>query len=58
VSIVLFTMLFYVARYYLHGRHVEVVTIIESSLDTRQGDPLGGPLFALGPLSNFPKDHA
>jgi hypothetical protein len=27
--------------------HGEGVTLIESSLGTRQGDPLGGPLFAL-----------
>jgi hypothetical protein len=33
--------------YYQHGRHVEGVTIIESSSSTKQGDPLGGPLFPL-----------
>jgi hypothetical protein len=33
--------------YYQHGRHMEVVTIIESFLGMRQGDPLGGFLFAL-----------
>jgi len=49
-NIVPFTRLFYGIHYplyYQHGRHVEGVTIIESSLGMRQGDPLGGPLFAL-----------
>ncbi len=45
-----FIRLFYgthFSLYYQHGRHVEGVTIIESSLGTRQGDPLKGLLFAL-----------
>jgi hypothetical protein len=49
-NIVPFTMLFYGTHYplyYQHRRHVEGVTIIESSLGTRQGDPLRGPLFVL-----------
>jgi hypothetical protein len=32
--------------YYQHGQHKEGVTIIESSLGARHGDPLRGP-FAL-----------
>jgi len=50
VNIVPFTKLFYDVHsslYYLHGQHEEGVTIIESFLSTRRGDPLGGPLFAL-----------
>jgi hypothetical protein len=50
VNIVPFTKLFYGVHsslYYQHGLHVEGVIIIESSLGTRQGDPLGGPLFTL-----------
>jgi hypothetical protein len=50
VSIVPFTRLFYDVHsffYYQHGRHVEGVTIIESSSSTRQGDPLRGLLFVL-----------
>jgi hypothetical protein len=49
-SIIFYIILFYGVHstlYYQHGWHVEGVTIIESSLGTRQGDPLGGPLFAL-----------
>ncbi len=49
-NIVPFIMLFYGVHsfsYYQHGRHVEGVTIIESSLGTRQGDSLGGSLFVL-----------
>jgi hypothetical protein len=49
-NIVPFTMLFYGANsflYYQCGWHVEGVIIIESYLSTRQGDPLGGPLFVL-----------
>jgi hypothetical protein len=45
-----FTNLFYgdhYSLYYQHGWHVEGVTIIESSLGTRQRDPLGGILFPL-----------
>jgi hypothetical protein len=48
--IVPFTKLFYGVHsslYFQHGQHVEGVTIIESSLGTKQGDPLKGPLFAL-----------
>ncbi len=43
-------MLFYGAHfsfYYQHGQHVEGVTIIESFLGMKQGDPLRGPLFVL-----------
>jgi hypothetical protein len=50
VNTVPFTMLFYGAHsflYYQHGWHVEGVTIIDSFLSTRHGDPLGGLLFAL-----------
>jgi hypothetical protein len=50
VNIIPFTMLFYGTHsslYYQHGWHVEVVTIIESSLGIRQGDPLRGLLFVL-----------
>jgi hypothetical protein len=42
VNIVPFPKLFYRAHfslYYQHGWHVEGVTIIESSLGIRQGDP-------------------
>jgi hypothetical protein len=47
-NIVPFSILFYGVHssfYYQHGRHVEGVTIIESSSCTKQGDPLGGLLF-------------
>jgi len=57
-NIVLFTRLFYGIHYpfyYQHERHVEGVTIIESSLSTRQGDPLGGPLFVLAHYRTFLK---
>jgi hypothetical protein len=50
VGIVFLTKLFYGVHYFLyyqHGQHVEGVTIIESSFGTKQGDPLGGPLFDL-----------
>jgi hypothetical protein len=50
VKIVHFTKLFCGAHsslYYQHGQHVERVAIIESSSSTKQGNPLGGPLFAL-----------
>jgi len=50
VNIGPFTKLFYdihFSLYYRHGQHEEGVTIIESSLSIRQGDPLGGLLFAL-----------
>ncbi len=43
-------MLFYGVHssiYYQHGQHEEGITIIESSSSMRQGEPLGGPLFAL-----------
>jgi hypothetical protein len=33
--------------------HVEGVTIIESSLGMRQGDPLGGPLLVLAHYRAF-----
>ncbi len=33
--------------YYQHGWHVEGVIIIESFLNMKQGDHLGGPLFVL-----------
>ncbi len=49
-SIIPVTMLFYgihFSLYYQHGWHAEGVTIIESSSSTKQGDPLGGPLFVL-----------
>jgi hypothetical protein len=48
--IIPFIGLFYGAHsslYYQHGRHVEGVTIIESSSNTWQGDPLKGPIFVL-----------
>jgi len=47
MNIVSFTKLFVVLIffYYQHGGHVEGVTIIESSLSTRQGNPLKGLLF-------------
>jgi len=51
MNIVSFINLFYGVHssfYYQHGQHeLKGVTIIESSLGTRQGDPLKGPLFAL-----------
>ncbi len=50
MNIVPFTMLFYDTHspfYYQHGWHVEGVTIIESSLNMKHGDPLRGPLFVL-----------
>jgi hypothetical protein len=50
VNNVPFTRLFYSVHsflYYQHGRYVEGVTIIESFLSMRRGDPLRGPLFAL-----------
>jgi hypothetical protein len=43
-------MLFYgvhFSLFYQHGWHVEGITIIESFSSTREGDPLGGPLFVL-----------
>ncbi len=45
-----FTMLFFNVHYSFHEQHEqhkEGVTIIESSLGARQGDPLRGPLFAI-----------
>ncbi len=48
MNIIPFTKLFYGVHfsfYYQHGRHVEGVTIIESSVSTKQGDLLKGPLF-------------
>jgi hypothetical protein len=38
---------------YQHGWHVEGVTIIESVLCTRQGDPFGSPLFVLAHYQTF-----
>jgi hypothetical protein len=55
-SIVPFIMLFYGIHYpfyYQHGQHVEGVTIIESTLSTRQGEPLGGLLFTLAHYRAF-----
>ncbi len=49
-NIVPFTKLFYGVHFFLyfqHGQHEEGVIIIESCLGMKQGDPLGGPLFAL-----------
>ncbi len=49
-NIVPVTKLFYSVHffhYYQHGWPMEGVTIIESSLATRQGDLLGAPLFVL-----------
>jgi hypothetical protein len=54
-------MLFYGVHsfiYYQHGRHVNGVTIIESSLGTKHGDPLGGPLFVLAHYQVFLKTIA
>ncbi len=51
-----FTKLFYGAHfsfYYWHGWHVERIIIIEFSLSTRQGDPLGGLLFTLAHYWTF-----
>ncbi len=55
-NIVPFIKLFYCTHYFLyyqHGQHVEGVTIIESSLNMRQGDPLGGPLFTFAHYQAF-----
>jgi hypothetical protein len=48
-NIVPFTRSFYGVHYslYQYGWHVEGVIIIESTLGTRHGDPLGGLLFTL-----------
>jgi hypothetical protein len=57
-NVVPFTKLFYGVHYFLyyqHGQHVEGVTIIESSSNTKQGDPLGGPLFVLAHYQTFLK---
>ncbi len=43
-QVVLWCSLFF---YYQHGQHVKGVTIIESSLGMRWGDPLGNPLYVL-----------
>jgi len=40
-------MMFIFFIYYQHGQYVKGVTIIESSLGMRRGDPLGNPLYAL-----------
>jgi len=56
VIIVPFIRLFcgvHFSLYYQHGQHEEGVTIIESSLSTRQGDPLGGPLFVIAHYQTF-----
>ncbi len=37
---------------------MEGVTFIESSLSTRQGDPLGGPLFSFAHYQSFLKTIA
>ncbi len=62
MNIVFFTNLFYGVHsffYYQHGQHEpKGVTIIESSLGTRQGDPLKGPLFALAHYWTFLKTIA
>ncbi len=55
-NIVPFTRFFYDVHpslYYQHGQNVEGVTIIESSSSTKQGDPLGGPLFVLAHYRTF-----
>jgi len=60
-SIVPFTRLFYGVHsfiYYQHGRHVEGVTIIESSSSMRHGDPLRGLLFVLAHYRNLLKTIA
>jgi hypothetical protein len=67
MSIVPFTKLFYGAHsffYYQHGRHVERVTIIESSLGTKQNDPLRFPSLVddthiVGPMNEVTRafDH-
>jgi hypothetical protein len=58
VNIVPYTKFFYSVHsclYYQHGRHVKGVTIIESYLGMRQGDPLRGPLFILAHYRAFIK---
>ncbi len=50
MNIIPFARLFYGAHssfYYQHERHVEGITIIESSSSMQQGDPLKGQLFVL-----------
>jgi hypothetical protein len=59
--IVPFTKLFYGVHsflYYQHGQHENKVTIIESTSSMKQGDPLGGPLFALAHYSTLLKTIA
>jgi hypothetical protein len=56
VSIIPLTRLFYGVHYSLYyqlGQHEEGVTIIESSTCMKQGDPLGGILFALAHYQTF-----
>jgi hypothetical protein len=58
VNIVPFTKLFYGVHYFLyyqHGQHEEGVTIIESSLGMKEGDPLRGLLLALAHYQTFLK---
>jgi len=57
-NIVPFTKLFYGAHfsfYFQHGQHVEGVTVIESFSSMKQGDFLGGLLFALAHYWTFLK---
>jgi hypothetical protein len=44
--------------YYQHRQHENKVTIIESTSSTKQGDPLGGHLFALTHYRTFLKTIA
>jgi hypothetical protein len=57
-NIVPFTKLFYGVHsslYFQHGQHEKGVIIIESFLGMKQGDPLGGHLFALAHCRAFLK---
>jgi hypothetical protein len=57
-NIVPFTKMFYGIHssiFYHHGQHEEGITIIESSLSTKQGDPPRRSFIYLNPLSNTPK---
>jgi hypothetical protein len=56
LNIAVFIKLFYVIHFslcYQCGWHFEGVIIIESSLGTKQGDSLGGPLFVLAHYRTF-----
>jgi hypothetical protein len=44
--------------YYQHGEHEKRITIIQSFLSTKQGDPLRGFLFALAHYQTFFKTIA